>query len=105
NRFRASVAQMVAKVVARRTTRQDEIPQLMQAVELALTDLERRPEPKQDAVVTVAPPPRVRGPRLIRVREDVPEAEAAAEPAAPPPPPRLLRRADVVQAATQDDIP
>jgi hypothetical protein len=103
NRFRASVAQIVARLVARRPTRQDEIPEIVQSVQLALTQILRRPEPEREAVIVPALAPRVRGPRPLRVpaRAEVPESE----PSAPLPPPRLLRRADVLPMAAHDEIP
>src|SRR5580658_2506600 len=69
NRIRASVAQIVARLVSRRTTRADEIPELIQTVALALARLTRRPEPEMKIVAAPAPPPqtRLRAPRLPRV--------------------------------------
>jgi hypothetical protein len=101
NRLRASVAQIVAKLVSRRPTRVDEIPELVQTVELALTRLTRRPEPEIKAVAAPAPlrQTRLRAPRLPRAEIVVLESE----PTAPPPPPRLLRRAEVVTAPLQEE--
>jgi hypothetical protein len=98
NRLRANVAQFVARLVTLRTTRQDEIPDLVRSVQLALMQLDRRLEPERETVVVPVSAPRERARRPLRVRAAVPVSEPA-----PPPPPRLLRRADVVPAALREE--
>ncbi len=89
--LRASVAHVVAKLVARRATRTDELPAMMRGVQAALERLTHpqpaaAPEPVHEAQrpARAARPPRVR-----------PVQPPSSEPT-PPPQPRLLRRADVV---------
>jgi hypothetical protein len=96
--LRASVAQIVAKLLAQRVTPQDEVPDLVHSVHVALSRIAEPGESEHaaaSAVAAVAPEPRQ--PRQQRQRRII-EAEAPAEEAvaAAPPPPRLLRRADVV---------
>lgn len=92
--LRASVAHIVAKLVARRATRTDEIPAMMHGVEVALERLTQpqpaaAPEPAHEA----ARPARVARPRRALRPVQPPSSEL---PPPPPPQPRLLRRADVV---------
>lgn len=95
--LRASVAQVVVKLLAQRATPQDEVPGLVQSVHIALARLAQpeqpaRPEPMAE---TRASPEarRARQPRQRRltVPQAPPEETVASAPA-----PRLLRRAEVV---------
>jgi hypothetical protein len=99
NSFRASVAHIVAKLVGHRRTRPDEIPDLVQSVQIALTLLRRPSETVRETVATSVRVPRVRRPRAMPVRDEIPEIEATV----PPPMPRLVRRAEVVPAATPEE--
>jgi cold shock CspA family protein len=96
---RGKIARIVARVVARRRTQQEEIPELVQIVQRTLVQL-AEPQPK---VVTkhMAPAPEiVRQPRQRRVIAEEPVVE---EVAVAPPAPKLLRRADVVVAPTVNE--
>ena len=89
--LRADVAHVVAKLVARRATRMDEISMLMREVQTAL---ERVMEPPPTIAPEPAPAPEAPRPvRVARVRAVLDPVEMPSEPA---PAPRLLRRADVV---------
>ena len=97
--LRANVAHVVAKLVARRATRTDELPGLMRGVQLALERLEQpqsaaAPEPAQEAP---RPARAVRPRRVLRPAEPPPSIEPA-----PQPQPRLLRRAEVVALPSPD---
>jgi hypothetical protein len=90
--LRANVAQVVAKLVARRPTRADEIPDLVRNVQYALTWLDEPDEP--EPVEEVEAPPLPRAARTRRRREAAPDP--VVEPIVAAPAPRLLRRADVM---------
>ena len=105
---RANVAQVVAKLLARRSTRQDEIPELMRSVQSALASLEEPEEFERaegtpgEVEVTVAPvEPRRRQRRAAPTEEAAPAEPAANAPAAP----RLIRRAEVVPPAAATSEP
>jgi len=94
--LRASVAQIVAKLLAQRETPPDEVPGLVHNVHIALARLAapEAAELRETADAPLVPEARrTRQPRQPRIVEAEPEPEAAAAPA-----PRLLRRADVVPA-------
>jgi len=97
--LRANVAQVVARLLARRETPQDEVPGLVHNVHVALSRLAEPddvevPAPEAEAAVASAAPRRSRQPRPPR---RVPEPEPAPEETlVGAPAPRLLRRADVV---------
>lgn len=96
--LRANVAQVVARLLARRATPQDEVPGLVHNVHVALARLEE-PEPAEvlapAAEAQAAPAPlRTRQPKPRRVIEPPPIAEPEEPVLAPAP--RLLRRAEVV---------
>jgi hypothetical protein len=95
--LRANVAQIVAKLLAQRTTPQDEVPGLVHNVHIALARLEQPEAPDIPAAAAAPPIAReARKPRQPRERRIIDAPLAAEEPAAPAPAPRLLRRADVV---------
>jgi len=100
---RADVAHVVARLVARRATRIDEIPLLMREVHIALEQLAA---PPAAMVPELAPMPEPRRPaRTARPRPILHPAEnlhPAEKPSEPPPAPRLLRRADVVAAPSPE---
>ncbi|HUZ71822.1 MAG TPA: hypothetical protein VMU87_02445 [Stellaceae bacterium] len=103
---RTNVAQVVAALVSRRTTKSEELSELMQCVHRALQDLDQAAEPPSIAPVyeaEVGIEPHRSTPRRRRVAiavhpPEVEEVEAAAAPA-----PRLLRRADVVPASAPSE--
>lgn len=103
--LQASVAHVVAKVLARRATPQDEIPILMRTVEKALLALAARATgvadapPPEAAETQPARPPRERKARAHALAEMPSEPTPAAEPLQP----RLLRRAEVVQPSAQPE--
>jgi hypothetical protein len=98
--LRADVAHVVAKLVARRATRMDELPELMLEVETALRQLTSVPRQMEQPPVATAPAPTVeRPPRALRPRRVPVLSEVPSE---PPPAPRLLRRADVVGLPAPD---
>lgn len=116
-------ARVVAKLLARRSTRQEEISSLVQSVHSTLTaltapastdrhtDPETWSDPRDRAAVSLAKaapaqPATARRPRRSPVRRQPlePPAEIASEPAAPPPP-KLLRRAEVVSSAPPPSAP
>jgi hypothetical protein len=100
---RASVAQMVVALVARRKTKQDELPQLVESVHLALAGLGRAAEPEEfdDAPAAVAPALRARRRRRISHIADAPPSDDAMS--QPAPAPRLVRRAEIVHAPANGD--
>lgn len=104
NGLRADVARVVAKLVARRATATQELPELLRVVESALValaappvrDEARRPEVAGRDAAPVARRPR-RQPRDVADApqpQAQPHDEAQQATAAPPPPPRLVRRAE-----------
>ena len=102
--LRANVAQIVAAFVARRPTRAEELPDLIESVHRALEGLGKPAEPAtaiavhaEEAVERRSPPRQKRTP--ITAEENT-EVEAVAAPA-----PRLLRRAEVVQPSTPSEPP
>ncbi|HXQ49509.1 MAG TPA: hypothetical protein VN802_00315 [Stellaceae bacterium] len=98
--MRASVAHIVAQLVARRSTRPEEVPALMRSVEDALAALaEPPPAPETAPPSHETPPPRAPRARRTRAPAELPEIEAPA----PAPQPRLLRRAEVVTAPPRDE--
>ena len=98
--LRANVAQVVARLLARRATPQDEVPGLVHNVHVALARLEEPEQaglPVAAAEAQAAPAPRrTRQPRVRRAVEPQPVAEPEPEEPVVAPAPRLLRRADVV---------
>ncbi len=100
--LRANVAHIVAALVSRRTTKPDELPDLIECVYQALQNLDRPAEPPSVALINEQetashrfPPRRKRGAIVAHV-----EAEPVAAPA-----PRLLRRADVVPTSAASELP
>src|ERR1700733_15074078 len=89
--LRADVAHVVAKLIAQRATRVDEIPMLMREVQIAL---ERMAEPPAAMVREPAPMPDP--PRPTRTARPRPMPQSVEKPSEPPSAPRLLRRADMV---------
>jgi hypothetical protein len=98
--LRASVAHIVAKLVARRATPTDELPAMMRGVQLAL---ERLTQPRPAAVPEPAlkTPRMVRAPRTVRPAQQEQPSASIAEPL-PPPQPRLVRRADVTASPSSE---
>ena len=96
--LRADVAHVVAKLVARRATRMDELPELMQQVQSALRQLANPALPDVEEPV-IAPAAAIE--RLPRAARPLRNPAPAEVPSEPPPAPRLLRRADVVAAAPE----
>jgi cold shock CspA family protein len=103
--MQANIAHFVAKLLARRTTPQDEIPVLMRAVEEALIvltapapppALEETPETIAEPLPSPTVARRIRAPRVV-----VPAPEPIALPA--PVQPRLVRRADLVHAPAREE--
>jgi len=97
---RANVAQIVAKLVTRRITAPDDIPQLVESVHLALAMLGRATAPKtaEDVPAAIVPAQRAR-----RRRSSHPVVAAPADEQDLPvvaPAPRLVRRAEIVHAPT-----
>jgi hypothetical protein len=103
--IQASVAQMVAKLLARRATPQDEIPVLIRTVEGALQALTGARPPEPADVEAPVPAHEPRAPRPRRPRAAAKIAEPPPPALLPPPQPRLVRRAEVVPAAFQEDTP
>jgi cold shock CspA family protein len=104
--MQASVAHMVAKLLARRVTPQNEIPIVMRTVEAALMGLAAPPvvaaEEPPTFVEDKPPPvraPRSRQPRLRAVAAEPPPPSQPAE----PPQPRLVRRAEIIHAAPHEE--
>lgn len=118
-------ARVVAKLLARRSTQQDEISSLVQSVHSTLAALtapigtDRHTDPEAWGnqydraaanLAKVAPTPTrpaaARRPRRPSVRRQplAPPAEIASEPMVPPPP-KLLRRAEVVPSAPPPSAP
>ncbi len=96
--LRANVAQVVAKLLQRRATRCDELPELVHTVHLALRRLGNNVAPTlAEPAAEVAP---ARPPRVRRVRAPTVETSEAA---LAPPPPRLLRRSEVMTSATPSE--
>ena len=96
--LRANVAQVVARLLAKRATPQDEVPGLVHNVHVALARLEEPEQAEMPAAASeaqAAPAPRrsrqPRPPRLVEP-QPAPEETVVVAVAAP----RLLRRADVV---------
>jgi hypothetical protein len=100
NSLQASVAHIVAKLVSRRPTTIEELPQLVDSVAVALAALDGQAAPQEAAEAHAEAP--VRRPARRRAPAPEPAAPAAAEHLSPPPP-RLLRRAEV--AAEQVPAP
>jgi hypothetical protein len=99
NGLRADVAHMVAKLVARRATAMEELPELMRVVETALVALASPPvrdETRRPELARHDSPVSRRARRQTRDVADAPQLqdEAPQAAAAPPPPPRLVRRAE-----------
>lgn len=97
---RASVAQVVAKLVARRKTGPDELPRLVESVHLALATLGRTTEAEivDEVPESAAPARRARRQRAVRITVDAPAITATVPTVAPAP--RLVRRAEIVAAPT-----
>ncbi len=96
--LRASVAQVVAKLLAQRVTPHDEVPALVRNVHMALaglTEPQAQPVAEPAPAPDIAPPaPPARQPHQRRSSEM--PAPSEEESVAPAPAPRLLRRADVI---------
>jgi hypothetical protein len=106
--LRANVAHVVALIVSRRTTRPDELPDLVRNVQLALMQLDETAKPVPVAdwrdSASDAAPVAPRAPRRRRTLAAEP-AEIEPETIAPAPAPRLLRRADVIPAHVPNEHP
>jgi cold shock CspA family protein len=92
-----ATARLAAKLLAHRSTTQEEVGDLIRNVHGALTRLTEPPVEAAPLPQPEAPPPR----RAQRQRSETPRAVAAPEEpvAAPPPAPKLVRRAEMAPAA------
>jgi len=96
--MQASVAHMVAKLLARRATPQSEIAVLMRTVESALRALAAPPPLERERPPLAMPAPRP--PRRRRARAEPIDAALPPPPSPPPPPqPRLVRRTEIAPVA------
>jgi hypothetical protein len=106
--LQASVAHVVARLVARRATPIDEIPELIAAVHRALVGLGKPLAAPSEERVEAAP---ARAPRKRRqaapAAEPVPlsATEAATESLPNPPQPRLVRRAEIIPLTPAPEPP
>lgn len=94
----AETAHLIAKLVGRRQTSPDEIPDLIRTVHYALSHLEAPQEAKAPEEEQAAPAARRVARRKPRPAPKLAVAEPEPGPVTPPPP-RLLRRADVISVA------
>jgi hypothetical protein len=100
NSLQAGVAYVVARLVARRATPIDEVPNLIAAVHRALAGL-GKPLSAAPEVVAAEPAPR----RKTRVAAPVePVAEPVSESLPNPPQPRLVRRAEIIPLAPAPEL-
>lgn len=109
--LRANVAQVVAKILARRATPPEEVPELMRTVEQALVRLAAPAavEPEDDwraSMETVAQASAAPRQRRRRLAPEPPEPalEAARDTVAPTPAPALRRRAEVIAQSAPSEV-